>query len=97
MKQQRRRCNRKEKLHAVRRVIEDGHHPHRVAAEIDIRPEQLHTWIDRYAIHAEKGAGSLRLKTASDVLHELRREREELRSEREYFRMLLGFHYRSRT
>ncbi len=69
------------KIHAVRRVIEEGHCPHHIAAELEIKAEQLQNWIRRYAISAEGSPGRFRLKTSADELRELRREVESLKHE----------------
>ncbi len=80
--------DRNEKVHAVRRVIEKGHCPHRVAADLEVMTEELHCWIRRYATPSAKNSGRLRLKTPSDELLELRRERDTLTQERELLKKL---------
>ena len=74
-----------DKVRAVRRIIEDGHCPHHVAADLAITAEQVHHWLRRYATPAEHAPGSLRLKTPADELRELRREHESLKRELETF------------
>ena len=77
------------KLHAVRRVIQDGHCPRHVAADLDIKTEQVHNWIRRYATPMAKTPSRLRLKTPIDELQELRRDSESLKLEQEFFREIL--------
>jgi transposase-like protein len=81
------------KIHAVRRVIEEGHCPHRIAAELEINSEQLQNWIRRYAISTEEGPGRFRLKTSADELRELRREVESLKHEQINFMNSLKGNY----
>ena len=81
------------KIHAVRRVIEEGHCPHHIAAELEIKAEQLQNWIRRYAISTEGAPGRFRLKTSADELRELRREVESLKNEQINFMNLLRNSY----
>jgi transposase-like protein len=78
------------KVRAVRRVIQEGHCPHRVAAELDVMAEQVHDWISRYTMPVVMNSCRLRLKTPIDELHEFRKQVESLRHERDLMEKLNG-------
>ena len=79
-------CDRTLKVRAVKRVIENGHDPHSVAAELGIKAEQLEAWVSRYATPADEIPNRLRLKTPIEELQELRREGEFLKRERDFIK-----------
>ena len=82
--------DRDSKINAVRQVIEDGHCPFSIAAGLQIKSDQLHRWIRRYAIPSEHSPGRMRLKTAVDELWELRCVVETLKREQEQYKKILA-------
>lgn len=70
------------KMMAVNRVKESGKSAAEVARELDIIPNTLHGWINKFGKHGDKAfPGSGHLHEADDELRKLRKEIMDLKEE----------------
>ncbi|PHJ39615.1 transposase IS3 [Desulforamulus profundi] len=70
------------KMMAVNRVKESGKSAAEVARELDISPNTLHGWINKFGKHGDKAfPGSGHLHEADDELRKLRKEIMDLKEE----------------
>ncbi len=70
------------KLMAVNRVKESGKSVTEVARELDLSPNTLHGWINKFSKHGNAAfPGSGHLHEADEELHKLRKEIMDLREE----------------
>ncbi|WP_188399144.1 transposase [Sporomusa sp. GT1] len=65
----------KEKMMAVNRIKESGKPVAKVARELDISPNTLHGWMNKFGKHGDKAfSGSGHLHETDDEVCRLRRE-----------------------
>ena len=70
------------KVMAVTRVKESGKPVAEVARELDLSPNTLHGWVNKFGKHGDDAfPGSGRLHEADDELRKLRKENADLKEE----------------
>ena len=78
------------KTEAVRQVTEGGRPVGEVAAELEIRPEQLRTW-KKQLLAAGTVPRPLRVESAEEELRRVKRELTVVRQERDFLKRAAAF------
>jgi len=84
------------KLMAVKRVKESGKPVTEVARELDLSPNTLHGWINKFGKHGDNAfPGSGKLYEADDEMRKLRKELFDLKEENAILKKAAAYFARS--